>query len=102
MRWFVAALLRQSTLLVSRRGDSGEKEKEIYVKEFLTDAHIACIMSQDLKAIYRLLKYLLSSPLALPSPPHSLRFLHATIATLLPPYDALTPSSFRGTVCLQN
>lgn len=70
MIWFVAAVLRQSTRLVSRRGKSGEKEKEMYVKEFLTDAHVACIMSQDLKAIYRRLKYLLSSPLARPSPPH--------------------------------
>jgi hypothetical protein len=70
MRWFVAALLRQSTCLVSWRGKSGEKEKEIYVKEFLTDAHIARIMSQDLKAIYRRLKYLLSSPRAVPSSPH--------------------------------
>jgi hypothetical protein len=56
MRRFVAALLRQSALIVScRRGkERGESERNACVKELLADVHRPYVMSQDLGAMYRL------------------------------------------------
>jgi hypothetical protein len=75
MRLFVAALRRQSTRIVScQRGKERGGRKRcvcVCVKEFLTDAHIGYVMSQDVEAIYRLLKYPLLSPFANTSSPHS-------------------------------